>query len=504
MKSLMGAEKINIKFEDMSIPISIEQLSKLETYDNDSTELIEWFQNNRLSKIFELYKYLEYPVFKEVGLTKQVLRSWMGRKLITELSKTIIVPEDIDGLELFNTIENLLEAKKEVSTLDILKAIPNKEIELDLDNLLLILSSWKEEISKQQNLILKLKDLNKTENMELLNLLENSNESIEPFIFNLYVDHREKPLSLEIWESKTNISKKNLIIFMPGLGGDIGNFRWLGSELSKRGWPIIFINHEGSNSESLKQSIKDDTALPGAADIYLYRIKDLDAVIKAHNDRSFGLDNESYVLMGHSLGSLISFLYAANEPEYGLQKRCNKELIDFALTNLSKLIQCQLSEITLPQFNNQLENLTAIVGFNSFGSLIWPNVNSSGIEQPVLLIGGTYDLITPLINEQFKLFLSTTNPLNRFLVVEGASHFSPIKLNNKSIIDKSDDDIFKIKDEFIGLNPNQFQDLSLKFIIEFLTALETNKEISVQRKQTNNNINYHLLNYLEIKKILGN
>ena len=39
---LKAAEKINIKFEEMEIPLTIEQLSKLEKYKDDSTELIDW------------------------------------------------------------------------------------------------------------------------------------------------------------------------------------------------------------------------------------------------------------------------------------------------------------------------------------------------------------------------------------------------------------------------------------------------------------------------------
>ena len=39
-----AAEKINIKFEEMKIPLTIEQLSKLENYKDDSTELIDWLK----------------------------------------------------------------------------------------------------------------------------------------------------------------------------------------------------------------------------------------------------------------------------------------------------------------------------------------------------------------------------------------------------------------------------------------------------------------------------
>ena len=100
--------------------------------------------------------------------------------------------------------------------------------------------------------------------------------------------------------------------------------------------------------------------------------------------------------MGHSLGALIALLYEGNKPTDQLKDRCDEALKDFAMTNLSKLLQCQLSEIPFSEENN-INKASSIIGFNSFGSLLWPKENSSGIKTPTLLIGGTYDLITPLI-----------------------------------------------------------------------------------------------------------
>ena len=72
---LKAAEKINIKFEEMEIPITIEQLSKLEKYKDNSTELTDWLKKNRLIRVFELSKFLEFPVFKEEGLNREILLS---------------------------------------------------------------------------------------------------------------------------------------------------------------------------------------------------------------------------------------------------------------------------------------------------------------------------------------------------------------------------------------------------------------------------------------------
>ena len=503
-KGSIAAEKINIKFEEMSIPLTIDQLSNLESYKDDSTEVIDWFKQKGFLKVFELSNFLKFPVFKEESLNRQLLRSWIGRKILSELSNTILIPNDKDGIKVFNTIESLLEVKNEVSTLDILKALPSQEISLDIDNLILIISSWKKELAKQQNLNLKLKSLEKTNN-SLPNKIAIKNDSdLIKVNKKIYSPHRVEPLKIELWKNNKTKLNKDLIIFMPGLGGDIDNFRWIGIELSKRGWPVLFIDHEGSNSEAFLEVIEGTDAIPSSADFFLYRIKDLDTVIKANNNGKLGLANDSYILMGHSLGALIAFLYEGDLPKDDFENRCNLALKDFAITNLSKLIQCQLNEIPLPQTNNS-KKANGIIGFNSFGSLIWPNEKDSGIEMPVLFIGGTYDLITPLIGEQFKVFLSTSsNPLNRFLIIEGSSHFSPIRINDNQSENIENNDIFKINKSFIGSNPNSVQNLSLKVIVEFLENIKNNKSIKIIKNQTDSNLGFHIFDRKTLKAIIKN
>ena len=92
----------------------------------------------------------------------------------------------------------------------------------------------------------------------------------------IYTAHRVEPLKIEIWKDKKDITKKDLIIFMPGLGGDISNFRWIGRELSKRGWAVLFIDHKGSNSNALLEVLQGNNTIPSSADFFLNRIKDLD------------------------------------------------------------------------------------------------------------------------------------------------------------------------------------------------------------------------------------
>ncbi len=497
---LEAAEKINIKFEEMEIPLTIEQLSKLEKYKDESTELIDWVKKNRFIKIFEFSKFLEFPVFKEEGLNREILRSWIGRKILTELSKSIKVPNDNNGTEIYNTIENLLDQKKEISILEIIKALPSEEISLDIDNLVLIISSWKNELSMQQELLSKLNKLEKTNQNAFKNTEKKSTQDLIKIDKKIYAPHRVKPFEIEIWRSSKKTDDKELIIFMPGLGGEINNFKWLGNELARRGWPILFIDHRGSNLESFIEVLEGKETIPGSADFFLYRIKDLEAVLKAHKNGDFGLANDSYILMGHSLGALIALLHEGNKPTDQLEDKCDSALKDFAVTNLSKLLQCQLSEIPFPKKNNTNKTL-AIIGFNSFGSLVWPKENSTGIKTPTLLIGGTYDLITPLMNEQFRVFSALNNPSNRFLIIEGASHFSPIRINKSNV---ENNDVFKISESFIGSDPILVQDLSAKLIIKFLENIKNQEVPAIIKNQKNLGLDFHLLDLETIKEVSKN
>jgi len=159
-----------------------------------------------------------------------------------------------------------------------------------------------------------------------------------------------------------------------------------------------------------------------------------------------------------------------------------------------------LSEIPFPKKNNS-NKASAIIGFNSFGSLVWPKENSTGIKTPTLLIGGTYDLITPLMNEQFRVFSALNNPSNRFLIIEGASHFSPIRINKSY---EENNDLFKISESFIGSEPILVQDLSTKFIVEFLKNIKDQKIPNIVKNQRDLGLDFHLLDLETIKEISKN
>ena len=104
------------------------------------------------------------------------------------------------------------------------------------------------------------------------------------------------------------------------------------------------------------------------------------------------------------------------------------------------------------------------------------------------------------MNEQFRVFSALNNPSNRFLIIEGASHFSPIRINKSN----ENNDVFKISESFIGSDPILVQDLSTKFIVKFLENIKDQKIPSVIKNQNEMGLNFHLLDLETIKEVSQN
>ena len=75
----------------------------------------------------------------------------------------------------------------------------------------------------------------------------------------LAVAHRSEPLPLDLWlpppPPTPGGSKVPWILMMPGLGGDADHFSWLAAALAEGGWPVVVVQHPGSDAAALRASL---------------------------------------------------------------------------------------------------------------------------------------------------------------------------------------------------------------------------------------------------------
>ena len=118
-----------------------------------------------------------------------------------------------------------------------------------------------------------------------------------------------------------------------------------------------------------------------------------------------------------------------------------------------------------------------MVVYNSFGSLLWPAAGLAPLKVPVLMVGGSLDLITPPIVEQLPVFLYSGHLRSRLVLVQGASHFSPVRLA------RDGKPLFRLGDQLVGIDPLKVQSLLLNVTSEFLVSLTQPLLLSPQLRQ---------------------
>ncbi len=487
----------------MSIPISIKELIDWSNgEEGNSSELANWLNLLGFKDRKGLTKFLNTPLVRDKSMARQILRSWSGRKLLDEVSDLILMDEDSSGESVLDTLENLLNEKDEVTTFDLLNSLAVKAIHIDLDGWIEVANNWRRELKKQQKLISDLALLKEIsgsrEERKLSNFMIQENEYE---LIPLVVSHRNQPLLLEVWNpSIREKNRRNWVLLMPGLGGDRNHFTWLARSLSHNGWPVVVLDHPGSDSEALEALVKGRLPLPGA-EVIPDRINDLHSVLQAKRLGKIDFSAENLVLMGHSLGALTAILASGAKIEDQLENRCIKVLDNLSLTNLSALLQCQLIDINLSERKN-VKNLSAIVGINSFGSFLWQKNIENQINTPLFLTGGTFDLVTPSISEQLGLLVSlSSSPLSRVLLIEGASHFSPIRVEGQMDQSKGED-LFNLGESIVGYHPLSVQSLLAFEIITFLENLEKQKSIIPETNITKDELKFHILDRDIIEKLI--
>ncbi len=487
----------------MSIPISIKELIEWSNgKEQANSELASWLNLLGFQDRSGLTKFLNTPLVRDKSMARQILRSWSGRKLLDEVSDLILMDEDSSGESVLYTLENLLNEKDEVTTFDLLNSLSVKAIHIDLDGWIEVANNWRSELKKQQRLISDLVSINEISSQrEESNLKAFEIKETEYELISLIVPHRSKPLSLEFWNpSFRDKTRKNWILLMPGLGGDPKHFNWLARSLSHSGWPVVVLDHPGSDSSALEALLKGRLPLPGA-EVIPNRMNDLDSVLEAKMLGKIDISAENVVLMGHSLGALTAILASGVKIDDQLESRCEKVLDNLSLTNLSSLLQCQLIDINLSN-RKKIENLSAIIGMNSFGSFLWQENLDNQINIPLFLTGGTFDLVTPSVSEQLGLLLSvSSSPFSRVLLIEGASHFSPIRVEGQ-MNHSEGKDLFNLGESIVGYHPLSVQSLLAFEIISFLKRLEEKKSIPAKTNLTKGNLKFHILDRSIIEKLV--
>ena len=408
---------------------------------------------------------LRAPLLREQSFGSQLLDSWAGGQMLAEVGELLTTSEGRSTApELQSTLRRLLSERREVTALALLRSLPVPQVRLRLDSLLDLAEQWRRQIRQQSNALAALQALGlpKRDARALLP----AEDQLNPRRVELTVAHRSEPLPVDLWPGQGPDARRlPWLLVLPGLGGNADQLGWFAGALAQRGWSVAVPQHPGSDGRALRDALDGRTPPPGAATLAT-RLRDVAAVLAARRDGRLPLSGDGMVLVGHSLGGLTALLAAGVEPEPGLARRCSQAIERLPIGNPSRLLQCELVTTGLPQALPRPADLRGLVLFNGFGSLLWPDGATASLPVPVLMVGGSLDLVTPPLQEQLQLFLPAGDPRSRLVLVEGGSHFSPVRLAERQ------EAVLQLGREWVGVDPATVQTLLLGLGSEFLHSLE--------------------------------
>ena len=491
-----AADELVVQIEGLEIPIDLRELEAWSREpDQQRGSQVVWLSLLEPQARSGLRRLLRAPLLLDRSFGRELLLSWTGQPLLRQAGQLL---QGTDGKnlapQLQATLEQLFERQSEVSSLDLLRGLPVRRLVLRVDALLELASRLRDQLRHQALAVEAVRRLP----LPLRHsrpLLPPEQRPARPPLQLLPVAHRATPLPLELWPVPGGAAQRPLVVLMPGLGGSSSQLSWLAGALARRGWPAVVVEHPGSDEAAVKAALEGAAPPPGAESLPA-RLADLQAVLVARREGRLGLLGDSrpqdgVVLIGHSLGGLAALMAAGLVPEAGLSQRCAQALVALPLTNVSRLLQCQLPAITgdggpegwaaapasVPEVP-QLEGspLRGVVTFNGFGSLLWPRRGLAGLPVPVLMVGGSLDLITPPVPEQLGLLVSSRHPGSRLVLVDGASHFSPVRLSAEGR------PLFQLGRELVGEEPERVQALLLQLTLEFLEAGHQPALLSAQQR----------------------
>ena len=491
-----AAEELRLQLDGLELPINLVELEAWARQPDQNgrsgeagRDLTVWLNLLEPGSRRDLARLLNAPLLRDRSFGMQLLNSWTGEQMLREAGTLLTTAEgDSTAPLLLSSLRDLLQRQTTVSTLELLRALPVSRLTLRIDGVLELASQWRRQLQRHNAALAQLRQLPLPLRSSRPLSFSGSGHllpSHPPQRLQLAVPHRVSPLPLELWPSQ-QARRGPWVLLMPGLGGSPDQLSWLAAALADHGWPVLVVEHPGSDQQAIQASLLGDAPPPGAESLP-QRIADLQAVLEAQRDGQLPplgpapAGEKGVVLIGHSLGGLAALMGAGLVPERGLGRRCEQALASLPLTNLSRLLQCQLTRVTGDGASGQslLPNggpLLGVVAFNGFGSLLWPYRGMEDLNLPVLLVGGGLDLVTPPEQEQLAVFAGARHPRSRLVLVEGASHFSPVRIDNRG------EALFRLGEDLVGIEPLKVQALLLNLTSEFLQGLEHPLLLSPQRR----------------------
>ena len=157
---LRAAGLLELRLDGLQLPID---LVDLEAWSRDpgrpQGDLGAWLDLLDPPQRLLLLRLLRAPLVRDRSLALQLLDSWAGQRLLSSLGTLLTSEQGNAAPGLHRALRELLRRQEQVSTIELLRALPSQRLSLNVDGLLQLADGWRQQLQAQQQALQVLRQL---------------------------------------------------------------------------------------------------------------------------------------------------------------------------------------------------------------------------------------------------------------------------------------------------------------------------------------------------------
>lgn len=444
-------------FKDFSVSVR-----DLETFAKDGTIPADYAglaKQTSPEQLLQLRQFLQQRFEVTPRYVSQLTNSPLVEKLLERLGNSIQADSRRNGMKSIRTglIRATADKKQGLTVINFVKQFPGREVNLNLAEVFTIYDSLTELFKRRDKTIVALDRIAADEaatvpQLDLsqqLDLRRAGTFRWEKRKFDWLDRSRNRKVPGDIYLPQTTAANPvPVIVISHGVAGDRTTFGYLAEHLASYGFAVATIEHVGGDANRFRKYFSGLAPAPKATEL-LERPRDVSFVLdeiqrRGKSDPTLRQVNVGQVgLVGYSLGGYTVLALAGAEIDFDRVKRdCNPN----RSLNLSVLLQCRANELKPQRYALKDPRVKAIFAISPLNSTIFGQRGMSQIRLPVLMMGGSDDIVTPAVAEQIYPFTWLQTPDKYLAILERGTHFSTQSIPNG-------EGIFPVSDSLIGPDP---------------------------------------------------
>lgn len=230
-----------------------------------------------------------------------------------------------------------------------------------------------------------------------------------------------------------------VIVISHGAAENRSSFAYLAQHLASYGFAVALLEHPGINSKRFQQYFAGLAGPPEPTELLnqpldvKYVLDELQRLEKSDPALRGRLNLQQVGVIGHSLGGYTALTLAGAKINF---KQLRQDCHHNDSLNLSLLVQCQTTLLPRAIYALHDERVKAVIAVNPLTSTVFGQSGLSQIQVPLMLVGGSADVVTPLLPEQIRPFTWLTTPYKYLVLIENGTHFSTLQPppNGRSVL----------------------------------------------------------------------